>query len=67
MVDQIADELKKILADIEEISDKTGIPSYQVVMLLILRECVILNERLSQIREYLNTLAKKSTLPSTTH
>jgi hypothetical protein len=67
LVDQIADELKKILADIEEISDKTGIPSYQVVMLLILRECVILNERLSQIREYLNTLAKKSTLPSTTH
>lgn len=66
MIDQIVDELKKILADIEEISDKTGIPSYQVVMLLILRECVILNERLSQIREYLNTLAKKLTLPSTT-
>jgi len=66
LIDQIVDELKKILADIEEISDKTGIPSYQVVMLLILRECVILNERLSQIREYLNTLAKKLTLPSTT-
>jgi hypothetical protein len=66
LIDQIADELKKILADIEEISGKTGIPSYQVVMLLILRECVILNERLSQMREYLNTLAKKSTLPSTT-
>ena len=58
MSDQIADELKKILADIEKISDKTGIQSYQIVMLLILRECVILNEQLSQIREYLNKLKK---------
>jgi hypothetical protein len=52
-----------VLADVEKISDETGIPPYQLIPLMILRECVILNTQLSQIYEHLNMLYERKRKP----